>query len=164
MDDTTQTTEQKDDFVPIKIDPSKMEEVMLRLDDRGLEDRLHADFYENLINFGVDKKYVDSMRDEFTFEKLDLKTTIKDFDQEEEDELAADRFIKAVELEELQMQLADDETAATLSQIEKNKINERIFVLQKEMNEMEGSFTTLAIAAEREKVVFTQKLKAKKDD
>jgi hypothetical protein len=65
MDEKPQTTESNDDFIPIKIDPSKMEELMLRLDDRGLEDRLHTDFYDNLINFGIDKKYVDSMRDEF---------------------------------------------------------------------------------------------------
>jgi hypothetical protein len=93
-----------------------------------------------------------------------LKTTIKDFDQEEEDELAADRFIKAVELEELQMQLEGEDATTALSKTEKDKISERIFTLQKEMNEIEVSFTTLAVAAEREQVVFTQKLKAKKDD
>lgn len=74
MDSANQTTETpspqgqddtKDDFVPIKVDPTRMNEIMLRLDDRGLEDRLHSDFYDNLIKFGIDKKYIDSMRDDF---------------------------------------------------------------------------------------------------
>lgn len=42
------------------------------LDDSGLEMKIHYEFCDNLIKFGVEKKYVDQFRDSFDIEKVIL--------------------------------------------------------------------------------------------
>lgn len=80
--------------------------------------------------------------------------------------MVADRFIKTVEIEELQMQL--EEESSELTEAERTKINARIFQLQKEINETEVSpsfgMMTLADSAQEQQKIATQKQKAKKDD
>lgn len=86
---------------------------------------------------------------------------MKSIDEEEQDQVAADRFIKNVELEELTMQLEEE---TDLSAHDRAAIKHRISVLQAEIGKAESAFASLAIAAEEQRDVVRVKAKAKKDD
>lgn len=40
------------------------------LDDSGVEMKIHYEFCDNLVKYGINKEYVESFRDSFDFEKV----------------------------------------------------------------------------------------------